>query len=343
MPQRVLIVKLGAIGDVCTVLPAARKLHESGATIDWLCGKTVAPLLACYPWIRAIVVDEHALHRSGKISALWEILRVWTQLIGTSFDSCVVLQFDARYEVLVYPVRARRKVRLHRENRSLNLVSERHHSAEYFRILCDRPDGFTAETFAPVKPDRLPDNPFPRTEKRRIALVPGGARNLLNDSYQRRWPVPHYRQAARDLLDRGFEVVLTGGPDDRWVNEEFRELEVINQIGAWSLPETVAFYESCDCVVTHDTGPMHLAGLTSCGLVSIFGPTSPSKFTPRRNKVIALWGGAHLACRPCYDGRTFAACPSVECMKSVTVDHVLAAVDRILTGPALDWSVNETG
>jgi lipopolysaccharide heptosyltransferase II len=339
MTRKALIVKLGAIGDVACLLPAAWKLHQSGAEIHWLCGKTVAPLLSCYTWVRPIVVDDARLLGGQSIAAIGELLRIWRKLVGFSCDVCAVLQYDRKYRLLVLPVRARRSIHLDQNERSLKLVGERHHSAEFVRILSALPDEYRADEFAPVPPDQLPISPLPPSEKVRIALVPGGARNLLRDDPQRRWPLESYVALARTLIEKGFEVVLTGGSGDQWASEAFAGLTLRNCIAHWSLPQTLAFYKSCDCVVTHDTGPLHLAGLVQCGLVGLFGPTAPSKALPRRPGVVALWGGEKLACRPCYDGRTFAHCNANVCMTSITPQRVAATVDLILANRGADWKV----
>jgi heptosyltransferase-2 len=339
MTRKSLIVKLGAIGDVATVLPAAWKLHQSGSEIDWLCGKTVAPLLSCYSWVRTIVVDDARLLRGGRAKAVAEVLQTWKRLFGSSYDLCAVLQYDSRFKILTLPVRAKRTVALSFQDRAFQLVAERHHTYEYARIMCNLTDEYRAENLAPIAPDRLPENPLPRSAKLRVALVPGGARNLLRDDSQRRWPLESYVALAMLLLGKGYEVVLTGGPGDEWVLPQFEGLPVRNEIGNWALPQTLAFYQSCDCVVTHDTGPMHLAGLSGCSLVSLFGPTPPSKFLPRRTGVIGLWGGERLPCRPCYDGREFAPCQSNGCMQSITPPQVLTAVDSLLERSGADWYV----
>ncbi|MGA3081109.1 MAG: glycosyltransferase family 9 protein [Terracidiphilus sp.] len=339
MTRKCLIVKLGAIGDVASVLPAALKLYQSGMEIDWLCGKTVAPLLSCYSWVRPIVVDDALLFGGFSTNGLWQVLRAWGRLIGSDYDLCAVLQYDLRYRILTLPVRARRSIALSRDLRDLKLVSERHHSAEFARILCGLPDGHCDENIAPVAPDLLPPNPMERQGRTRIALAPGGARNLLRDDAQRRWPPEFYHSLARMLLDKGYEVVLTGGPGDGWVEEQFSDLPVVSLIAQWSIPQTLAFYQSCDCVITHDTGPLHLAGLVQCGLVGLFGPTAPSKALPRRNGVIGLWGGERLACRPCYDGRGFAKCSWNGCMVSITPRRVAASVETLLRNPGAEWQV----
>jgi heptosyltransferase-2 len=336
---KALIVKLGAIGDVAMVLPAARQLHEYGMEIDWLCGKLVEPLLACYGWVHPIVVNDEKLFGKNRLGSIGEVLRIWSVLFGRSYDLCAVLQYDRRFKLLTAPLRAKRSIVLDWNDRNLKLVSERHHTAEYARILCNKPDEFRADNLAPLQPTVLPDNPIPKTGKTRIALVPGGARNIIREDPQRRWPLDSYVTLATLLLQRGYEVVLTGGPSDSWVAKMFADIPVKDCIGVWQLPETLAFYRSCDCVVTHDTGPLHLAGLSGCPLVGLFGPTSPSKFLPRRNAVIGLWGGERLACRPCYDGRTYAACNWNGCMVSITPDRVLEAVESLLVSPDAEWRV----
>jgi heptosyltransferase-2 len=334
-----LIVKLGAIGDVASAIPAVWKLHQSGSEIDWLCGKVVAPLLSCYSWIHPIPVNDGALFGDRAVDKVAEILRVWRRLIGASYDLCAILQYDRRYKALVVPVRARKTILLRRQERSFRLVSERHHTAEFARILLGEPDGYRDQNLAPIAPDVLPPNPLPSIGKIRIALAPGGARNLLRDDAQRRWPVESYVTLARLLVDRDYEVVLTGGPGDTWVEPHFAGLPAHNRIGHWQLPQTIAFYQSCDCMVGHDSGPVHLAGLSGCGLVALFGPTAPSKALPRRKGVVGLWGGERLPCRPCYDGHSFAPCNWNGCMMSMTPQRVAMTIESLLRDPAAEWRV----
>jgi heptosyltransferase-2 len=339
MSRKSLIVKLGAIGDVASAIPAAWALHQSGSQIDWLCGKVVAPLLSCYSWIRPITVNDGALFKGSSIEKITEILRVWRLLFGSSYDLCAILQYDRRYKSLVVPVRAQKTIMLDRQVRAFRLVSERHHTAEFARILLGEPDGYREQNLAPVPPDTLPANPLPGTGKIRVAFAPGGARNLLNDDAQRRWAIESYAELAGILINQGYEVVLSGGPGDTWVRPFFAGLNVEDHIGRWKIPQTIAFYESCDCVVTHDSGPMHLAGLSKCGLIALFGPTAPSKALPRREGVVSLWGGERLPCRPCYDGNKFADCKWNGCMISITPERVAAEIASMVANPATQWKV----
>lgn len=339
VPSKVLIVKFGAIGDVVMALPAVHALHLQGATIDWICGRAVAPLLACYPWVRTIVVDDRAILTASTVRRAATIAGLWSRLAGCRYDLCATLYYDARYRVLTLPVRSARKLMLSRENRVLRLVGTRPHADEYARILLGEVDSCRPENRTPLRPERLPESPLPEKKASvRIGLVPGGASNMLRQQTLRRWPVTEYVRLTKDLLTRGYEVVLLGGSDDAWVRSVFEaefsarysQAQLIDAIGSLTLAEVIATCDRCDVVVSHDTGPMHLAGLSRAALVGLFGPTDPGSFLPRRTGVRGLWGGEGFACRPCYDGANFAPCTDNGCMQQISVEMVLRQVDDLI-------------
>ena len=211
------------------------------------------------------------------------------------------------------------------------MLPGRHHTDEFVRLLLDREDSCQEKSTSPVRPDRLPTSLLPaKVASRRVAIFPGGASNLLRKQILRRWPIESYVTLARQLLERGWEVVVLGGPEEIWVKAYFEQLSVTDCIGTLSLPEVISACDTCDAVVSHDTGPMHLAGLSRACVVGIYGPTDPAMFLPRREFVVGLWGGQGFACRPCYDGTDFAPCQFNGCMHQVTVEMVLRELDRVL-------------
>jgi heptosyltransferase-2 len=164
--------------------------------------------------------------------------------------------------------------------------------------------------------------------KPHILIAPAGARNLKSDDHLRRWPAELYVTLTELLLARNLEVTLIGGPDDVWILPHFESLlssnpSLTSQIGKLKLPQTLALMDASDLLITHDTGPLHMAGITHASIVAIFGPTDPRGRLPQRPGTVALWGGEGFACRPCYDGHTFADCPSNDCMRQITPAMVL--------------------
>lgn len=75
---------------------------------------------------------------------------------------------------------------------------------------------------------------------------------------------------------------------------------------------------------------MHLAIASGAKVLALFGPTIPSEKVPVDEKVRVLWGGEHLDCRPCYDGRNYADCDDNQCLKSITVERVLSEAVRMM-------------
>ncbi len=339
--KRLLLVKLGAIGDVIMAIPAAAAMHAAGYQVDWVAGRTVAPVLAQYDWIRVIPVDEASLLRGTGPRRLQQMLALWGTLrdrtSGEAYDLCATLYYDRRYRLLTLPVRARRRVSLSWMEREFSLLPGRHHTDEYARILLGRPDGEVPAQLAPVPVPGLPESPRPRSALPRVVLVPGGARNALRDDALRRWPIENYVSVAEELVQSGCEVVLVGGSEDHWVSPSFAglasrsgPLQFADLTGTLDMVSTLALMDSAEVTVTHDTGPLHLAGLTSTAIVTLFGPTDPHGRLPHRANSVALWGGESFACRPCYNGRDYADCDHNGCIREITPAMVVAQVKALL-------------
>jgi heptosyltransferase II len=326
-----LIVKFGQIGDVIMAVPAARALYERGFDINWCCGRAVQALLDCYTWINVIPVDDKAILTGASFRRVQGIANLWSKVAFRKYDLCATLYYDRRFHLLTLPIRAQHKLSLARQSRSKEYLPGRNHIDEVLRVVLASEDGCREQSVEPIRPNRLPSSPLPRgSASRRIAMVPGGAANMVRKQILRRWPVESYVELARQLQDRGWEIVLLGGPEDGWVKPYFEKIRHTDCIGALSLPEVVSACDTCDAVVSHDTGPMHLAGLSQSCLIGLFGPTDPAMFLPRRPYSVGLWGGQGFACRPCYDGTNFAPCQFNGCMHQVTPQMVLRELDRLL-------------
>ena len=342
--KRALIVKFGQIGDVIMAIPAVSALHARGFEIDWLCGGAVRPLLECYSWIRVIPVDDAAILCGSPVEGLLAVARLLASVLATKYDLCATLYYDRRFHLLSLPIRARERVVLSRQSRTTTLLSGRGHTDEYMRVLLETEDSCQEVSCPLVRPDHLPVYRWPaEVSSKRVAMVPGGTKNVLGEQVLRRWPIENYELLCRRLLDRGWEVVLLGGPDDAWVRPHFQHLAVTDLVGELSLPEVVSACDDCDAVVSHDTGPLHLAGLSKACVLGIFGPTDPGTFLPRRSFSVAIWGGQGFACRPCYDGRNFAPCRFNGCMHQVSPELVLRELDRLLSdrdqGATRPWRI----
>lgn len=330
-----LIVKLAAIGDVAMALPMVTALRAQcpGCRIAWLCGASARPLLACVGAIdELIVADDRALLSGSRRKQIAATLAIWRRLAGRRFDLVLTAHADPRYRRLTLPVRAKVRRSLAVGAGKRGIVPGRYHGDEYVRLVTGH-DDYHAQTLptpaleAALSPQlRLLLAARNRAGRPLVALAPGGARNAARDNPLRRWPLARYAALA-SLLDRhGFAVALVGADSDAWTRAAFAGLPTIDLIAGTSLPELIALFRTCAAVVTHDSGPLHLARLAGAPRVALFGPTDPAAFMGDRQRALVLWPGKDLPCAPCYDGRDFAACADNVCMQRITPQAVLDAV-----------------
>jgi heptosyltransferase-2 len=334
--EHFLIVRIAGIGDVVMASTAVRRLHDErpAARVTWLCGSVAAPLVRDLVGVNDVIaVDEHRLLRGGALDRASVLAPLWRQLLSRGITHVLMLHADRRYRMLVAPLVGARLLTLNPRNddRRMNPIPGRYMGDEYARLI----DGLGHEGpvigHHPLAELRTASVvPSPAAGRPRIALVPGGAKNVLRESALRRWPVGHYVALAKALVDDDCEILLVGDAGDTWVRAEFAGLAVTDVIGQHALPATASLLVSCDLVVSHDTGPMHLARLVRAPLLALFGPTMPAQFVVEDATTTVLWGGGHLACRPCYDGRELANCSDNVCMSSIGSDVVLSAARAIL-------------
>jgi heptosyltransferase-2 len=317
-----LIVKIAALGDIAVASALVREIRTTSpdAHVTWLTGERGAPLVRLFDGIERIVtVDEARLFHGSKMERARVIGGVWSRLGMRRFDHVLLLHADRRYRLLTMPVRYRQLSRL--EHGVIPRL-DRDRAGEYVRLLnADRtPD--EAPALMDIRGRLPPRSPY-TSDRPVVALVPGGARNVLRDDGLRRWPVENYRSLAGRLIGEGFDVLLLGDSDDTYVREHFSGVAVTDRIGQWDLVETLCALRDAMLLVTHDTGPLHFARLVRTPAVGLFGPTDPRHVVGSAADISTLWGGAHLPCRPCYDGRDYAACQlNVACMRDVGVDAV---------------------
>lgn len=332
--KKYLIVKLSAIGDVVMALPLLEKIRcdEPGSSITWVCGTAVVDLLKQFPIDNIIAIDEKKLLRGSTLVKITEVLKLWLKIGLRSYDHIILGHADSRYGLL--PLLCRGAMTgFSRSLGKLCPIPGRHHSDEYIRLL-DMCAQHTTPASPPYLKLTLPKHLAKELDyhKKRIILTPGGARNLLANDACRRYPLPSYVAVARQLLERDYQVILVGGAGDSFCLDAFSGLAVTNLLGKTSLLELIALFDKCDLVLTHDSGPMHLAGLTKTRILACFGPTSPLEKIPQRPNVKYLWNANDLACCPCYDGKYYAPCNNFDCMEKISVDEVMQNIDYLLGG-----------
>ncbi|MGH9398723.1 MAG: glycosyltransferase family 9 protein, partial [Thermoanaerobaculia bacterium] len=205
-----------------------------------------------------------------------------------------------------------------------------HQLRDYDRLLASR--GVAPD----LDPPRLPI-PFNALDRARRSIaaagLPGGAPlALLAPSAAfgptKQWPADRFAALADELAERGVLSGIVVGPGEERLGEDVsrraRHRPVV--LGADLDPvELAALLLQARVVVANDSGPMHLAAAVGTPVLAFFGPTDPGRTAPSGSPARVL--DRYLFCSPCFLKR----CPyRHECMREITVETALAAVEELL-------------
>jgi ADP-heptose:LPS heptosyltransferase len=178
---------------------------------------------------------------------------------------------------------------------------------------------------------------FPPFEpaRHRLVLLNPNASDLLP---QRRWPVEHFAQLGRRIVERWEDAVIliTGAPDEAAGAEDLRQrighARALNFAGRSAFSDLPLLYSISTLMVSNDSGPAHFAAVTDMPTIVLFGPETPALYAPLgRTRAIS----AGLACSPCVSAANHrkTACADPVCMAAIPPERVLAAVAEILDAP----------
>lgn len=204
------------------------------------------------------------------------------------------------------------------------------HELENYRRLAARL-GVESRSLPALTPNGRPVD-APRGPFVVFHLWPGGYRSEL-----REWPLSSWRELAHRLAGRGYSILLTGSRADAAKTEAFaRSCEAAGRrvesvAGRYSLDELVGLLHRASCVVSVNTGVMHLAAAVGAPTVALNGPTSERRWGPVGQRAVSvnseLAGCGYLNLGFEYEGRR------TDCMCGISVQRVADAVLAVVDEP----------
>ena len=303
---RLLVVRLGAMGDILHALPAitALRMAHPGWVIDWVVEPKWSALLAApqaagrdtgSPAAQQPVVDSLHLastrdwRRSplarqtrNEIKALRKVLKT------AGYDAVLDLQGAIRSAVVARLTGCRRRIGEGepRERAARWLFTERiaTHGAHVIEQDVELASAVFGDALTPVQP-WLPVDPA--AEAWADALLSAAAHRpvvLINPGAgwgAKRWPVERYAEVAQGLIEDGCWVLVNAGPGE----VPLASLIVQHTGGAakplvGGLGQLIALTRRINLAIAGDTGPLHLACALGKPVVGIYGPTDPSRNGP---------------------------------------------------------------
>ncbi len=338
MGRRILIIKLGALGDVIrteALLPGLKSRYPS-SQITWVSRANGCRMLANNPWIdRCLVFDAETL-----CHLRWERFHLVINLDKEPGPAALAMQVQAD---------DRRGIGLSRQGTTYPLNPEAHYyfalglsndlkfhenRSSYQRLIYEAVGlDYQGQRYA-VFPGAA-NHAAARAALHRAGVDPHrrlvGLNTGAGDAIAHKtWPAGKFVSLARNLQGRGdCRVVLLGGPQ-----EADRNAWIARQVGGEIVDpgchhgelDFAALIKRCAVVLSGDTTAMHLAIAQRVPVVVLFGPTCPQEIDlyGRGVKLVSTIG-----CAPCYR-RHCELSPT--CMDLITVKQAEHALVRWLEG-----------
>ncbi len=335
--QRILIVKLSALGDVIQTLPvlAALRRGHPQLHIDWVVEEEIAPLLEGHLLIdRLLPLPRRrilkSLYSSKNLSGAFHLLRrFWKELRRENYDVILDLQGLLKSALVTLAARAPRKIGFANGREGSPLVLNEKlppyppdlHAVKRYLLAAEYLGGLP-------EPVEFPLPPFPSAEEvaRKLAL-PSPPWLIFIPATRwptKLWPSENWRKLVELACDSGLPLIATGTSQERAYVSQCVGEKVYNLAGRLSLPELAGILSGAQAVVSVDTGPMHLAAALGRPVVALFGPTAPWRTGPfgKIHRVLRL----ELPCSPCFRKR----CPEPRCLQGLSPEKVWQTLKEVL-------------
>ena len=162
--------------------------------------------------------------------------------------------------------------------------------------------------------------------------------NASKLAFERRMPEKNFIQIIDHVSRKsGCMLYLTGSADEiSYVGRIYSKLNNKDRVsdlsGKTSVHELIALIRSSACLITNDSGPLHIASSLNIPVVAFFGPESPKRYGPLSDKNIVFYKG--LECSPCMsisNSKTVNCIfDSPKCMEQFDMNMILNKIDILI-------------
>jgi lipopolysaccharide heptosyltransferase II len=348
--NRILIVRLSALGDVINTLPALAILRKNypKSFIAWVVEDKAKDILLGHPGIDKVFIFRRKdwqinLTSPKKLLRMpKEVPDFIRQMKDNKFDIALDFQGNLKSGVISYFSGARDRVgfeksttrefnhlflnhkvpvpqpRINRVAKNILLLKSLGLDTENYKVkLSDNPAdedyfaGFSKEHLTPNRP--------------LVVFHPGTSKFGL----YKRWQPANYATLGDKLIkEYQADLVFTYGPGERGLIEEITsQMKQGALINYQTNPFTrfIPLFKKASLFVGSDSGPLHLANLIGTPVIALFGPKDPVVNGPYHNKN-AIIIRKNLECSPC----TKRTCPKPDCMNLITVNEVFETIKKVL-------------
>jgi heptosyltransferase-2 len=309
--MKILILRLSSLGDIVLTQPIAAWLRARNpqAQIDFVVKpqfEELVTLMGC--GLNPIIYEKS--------------VKAHLALFNSRYD--IVIDLHAKLSTFLLRIAARGKQSFgYHKARSIRkriVGGDRHlrisSTLDLYKTALEKIEPRVKLEAPRLYPPSQPDIPALPSAEKRIALFPGATHNT------KRYPAEYYKELIKGSPN-SYQYIILGAPSEAALCQSLSiDTEAINLCARLSFAQLMSLLETCDWVISSDSGPMHLAAALQKPQIAIFGATHPRLgFAPQNPNAHILC--ADLDCQPC-SLHGAAKCPlgHFKCMHSISVRSI---------------------
>ena len=343
--MRVLVIRLGSMGDIIQALPALTDAGRArpGLRFDWAVDESFAAIPAWHPLVertRCAALRRRSRHGGSGGGTLGDWLQLRRQLGECRYDAVVDLQGNLKSALVAAlasgPAHGLDR-RSCREQPAFAAYRHRHpvvrggHAMERQRQLMARALGYDAPDTRADYGASLPDD-----DCRGLAPARPWLFLAHNASWPTKlWPLAHWRTLAMRAAESGLAVLLPSGnaAETRRARAIARGIRAAQLLPPrLSLDATAGLVGRAAGVVANDTGFAQMAAMAGVPAVTLYGPTAPWRIGTlghRQRHLCAPLDCTGCSRQRCRQGRGGAPA----CMGHIEPERVWRALDEARRQP----------
>lgn len=329
--KNILIIKIGAIGDVILAVPSLRTIRNSfpNAFISVLVDNESKRVLKRCPYIDDLIVYD----RKGKDKGIRGLMEISGIIRRRIFDFSIDLQNNRFSHIVAYlgavPERfgyRNRKFGFLLNNGLRHLKIKAGPVEEQFRVLkragintigaSNRLELWPSkEDFTYI--DNFLKDAWVREKQNLVGMNIGGSWDT------KRWPLKCFAKLSDMLAAKDIRIVVTASESETKLAKDFEGMtrsKFINAAGKTNITQLAALIKRCKVFITSDSAPMHIASSMGTNFIALFGPTEAKRHFEPTDKGIVIQ--KEVNCGPCYKPK----CKKHTCMEKITVDEIFKLV-----------------
>lgn len=320
--KKVLIVRLGAIGDIVhtTIIADAIKAKHPNWVIDFLTTEYFSELLENHPSVDNIIFWKE---EDKKLIGFLKFAKVLFDNHYDYFFSPTLSLKTFLLSLLIFPKKIRFKKRFN------GLWVEK-----YFQMAksvikdLEMPKNLSLGLSSSAI-DKI-NNEISKYPKPYFVIAPG--RTIDNGRQGRLWNIEKWKELCKLISNNyGGTIFVLGSNNEKETHEILADNNVIIKTGEYSIAESKALFTKTDLVISGDTGPIHIASAFNVKTLALLGSTNPKHIKPYGEN--GNYISADYSCLYCWKRK----CPYLKngekytpCMENLSPKRVFDKIQSIM-------------